>query len=310
MNSTRIHVAMCVDHGFTLPLAVALASIDHASKQDSVTVHVVHPGFSQAIKTRVTSRLTTVDVSWYAVDNTVLRGAHYSNFLSPASLYRLLLGELLPPELSRILYLDADTITLSSVASVYASELSGAVVGAVRDAGHPWAAVPFGPLWRPLGLSPASAYFNSGVLLIDLNSWRASSVGDKCLDLLRRTNLHFGDQDALNVILEGQWLELSRRWNLQTADVRGYSLAWAHWRQDVEDAIRDPSVIHFTERNKPWNAGSRHPLAEKWFEALDRTAWSGWRPRKAPEYPLTRRIIAVLRSIRDSRAQRRGRLPE
>ena len=310
MNSTRIHVAMCVDHGFTLPLAAALASIDQASRQDSVTVHVVHPGFSQAIKTRVTSRLTTVDVSWYAVDDSVLGGAYYSDFLTPASLYRLLLGKILPPEVTRVLYLDADTITLSSLAVAYTMELNGAVIGAVRDAGSPWAAGPSGPAWRLLGLSPSSANLNSGVLLVDLDSWRANSVGEKCLDLLRRENPRWGDQDALNVVLEGRWLELSRRWNLQTADLSDYSLAWAHWPQDIEDALQAPSIVHFTERDKPWNAGSRHPLAEKWFEALDRTAWSGWRPRKPPEYPLTRRIIAVLRSIRDSRAQRRGQLPE
>jgi lipopolysaccharide biosynthesis glycosyltransferase len=301
---------MCVDHGFTLPLAAALASIDRVSGQDSVLVHVVHPGFSEETRERVTSGLSNIEVSWRLVDEGTIGGAYYTDYLTPASLYRLLLGEILPAEVTRVLYLDADIVALSSLAPAYAVELNGAVVGAVRDAGAPWAAGYRGLAWRQLGVPPSSPNFNSGVLLIDLERWRAEAIGEKCLDLLRRENPRWGDQDALNVILEGRWLELPRRWNLQTADLSDYSLAWAHWPQDIEDALRSPSIIHYTERDKPWNAGSLHPMAAKWFEALDRTAWSGWRPRRPPERPLIRKVLTVLRSIRDRRAQRYSRLPE
>lgn len=308
MNPNKIHVAMCVDHGFTMPLAAALASIDHASGQDSVTVHVVHPGILEATRARVMSRLSRIEVSWYTIDDSALGGAYHSDFLTAATNYRLLLGEILPSEITRILYLDADTITHSSLAPAYSTDLNGAVIGAVRDAGGPWAAGRL--MWRRLGVSPSSPYFNAGVLLIDLDHWRAEAVGEKCLDFLRREKTRWGDQDALNVILEGRWLELARRWNLQTSDVGDYSFAWAHWPQDIEDALRAPSVVHFTEPNKPWIAGCRHPLVAQWFEALDRTAWSGWRPSRPPERPVISKVLGVLRSIRDSRAQRYARLPE
>src|SRR5262249_37676478 len=76
----------------------------------------------------------------------------------------------------------------------------------------------------------------------------------------------------------GRWIELPRRWNLQTADAAERGIAWAFWREDVERAIADPAMLHYTEVDKPWNAGTRHPYAARWYEALDLTAWSGWRP--------------------------------
>ena len=40
---------------------------------------------------------------------------------------------------------------------------------------------------------------------------------------------------------------------------------------------RDPYIVHFTTRAKPWRA-CRHPLRGEFFKYLDRTAWAGWRP--------------------------------
>jgi lipopolysaccharide biosynthesis glycosyltransferase len=307
MSSMTIQVAACVDRGFTVPLAAALASLDEASGEDSVVVHVLHPGLSETIRDRVTAGLSAIDVEWHTVDDRAVAGAFYSTRLTSASLYRLLLGRLLPADVTRVLYLDADVVVRSSLAPVYASDLKGHVVGAVRDAGSPWAASSYGPDWRQLGLAPESAYFNSGVLLIDLERWREETVGERCLQLLRSGNPRWGDQDALNVVLQGRWIELERRWNLQTADIGDYSVAWAHWASDIEAANNDPAVIHYTEHDKPWIGGSQHPLAAEWFQALDQTAWAGWRPRPPLEFRLGSRLWGALRY---RYLQRRNRLPE
>lgn len=278
MADERIHVAMCVDFDYILPLAVALSSLDGASGSGGVTVHVLHPGLDEVVQERIADPLSTIEISWIAVDEQMVHGAHYSTFLSRGSLYRLLLGDLLPPDVHRVLYLDADTLIVDSLRSVYGTNLEGRVVGAVRDSSAPWAAGPLGPPWRELGLEPSSPYFNSGVLLIDVGRWRTESVGQKCLDLLRRVSPRWGDQDALNVVFNEQWHELPRRYNLQTPDLTGDTPAWALWRADVEAAISMPAIIHYTGRDKPWDYGTAHPRAVEWLEWLDRTAWSGWRP--------------------------------
>jgi lipopolysaccharide biosynthesis glycosyltransferase len=310
VNSNEIHVAMCVDHGFVVPLAVALASLDGVSQADAVKVHVLHPGIDAGTRQRVVSGLSAVDVSWVAMDDGAVHGAHYSDFLSSATLYRLLLGKLLPADIERVIYLDADTLVVNSLAAMYQADLDGNVIGAVRDAGSPWAAGNIGADWRKLGLKPSSNYFNAGVLLIDLTRWRQEEVGTRCLELLRQFRPRWGDQDALNTVLEGMWLELPRRWNLQTAELTGYSAGWALWRSEVEAAVADPAVIHYTGMDKPWHLATEHPRAEDWLRWVDLTAWSGWRPKPPKESHLEAMARSAVRSARKWRARRNpGGLP-
>ncbi|GGH49039.1 glycosyltransferase family 8 protein [Microbacterium album] len=302
-DTPRLDVVLCVDHGFTLPLAVTLASLERVSGAAS-TAHVLHPGLPASSRQRVEQGLTRVRVDWIDVDDAQVRGAHHSTFLSSASLYRLLIADLLPDRLDRVLYLDADTVLLESPSSLAAQDLEGYALGAVREAQSPWAAGPLGPPWRELGLDPASPYFNSGVMLIDLGRWRELEVGSRCLELLRRVRPRWGDQDALNTVLEQDWLELPRRWNLQSADARGEAAAWALWPDDVERALGDPAVVHYTDRDKPWHAGTRHPLAPQWYAHLDRTAWAGWRPALPRRGIVDRWGRAALRALRELRARR------
>lgn len=277
-----VHIALCIDADFTLPLAACLASLDAVSIDRSVEVHVVHPGLDHELRNRVTRGLLNLRVHWIRIHDAAVSGAHHSVFLSSASLYRLLLGELLPQTLRRVIYLDADTIVTGSLAPLYDHRLDDdAVVGAVPDAQSPWAAGPLGPPWQELGLDPSSGYFNSGVLLIDLERWRNDHTGHRCLELLRRHSPTWGDQDGLNTVLENRWHQLPRRWNVQSADVRGSSIAWALWTREIRDAVAAPGILHYTEGDKPWLATSRHPESARWFSSLNRTAWAGWRPAEA-----------------------------
>ena len=281
-EDNTVHVALCIDADFILPLAACLASLDAVSIGRPVVVHVIHPGLDDEVRHRITRGLVHLTVQWNRVDDTAVAGAHHSVFLSTASLYRLLLGELLPQALRRVIYLDADTIVTGSLAPLFDHPLDdGAVVGAVPDAQSPWAAGPLGPPWKELGLDPSSGYFNSGVLLIDLDRWRRDRTGHRCLELLRRLSPTWGDQDGLNTVLENRWHQLSRHWNVQSADVRGSSIAWALWTREIRDAVSSPGIMHYTEGDKPWLATTQHPETARWFRSLDQTSWAGWRPAEA-----------------------------
>ena len=300
-----LNVAMCLDEGYVLPLAVALASLDAVSQAEAVRVYIAHPDIPEAVRQRLVAPLKSIEVSWLPVDDASVRGAYYTDTLSSGSLYRLLLGELLPPELDRVLYLDVDTLVAAPLNALCEANLGGHVIGAIRDSGSPWAAGIAGAPWRELGLDPATPYFNSGVLLIDLRLWRAQSIGRACLDLLRRVKPVWGDQDALNTVLAGKWFELDRRWNLQTPELTGNSLSWALWRADVETAEKNPALYHYNGWDKPWNYGSKHPRTAEWLAVLDRTSWSGWRPSPPPK---PNRLMALARAA--IRPVRRRREPQ
>ena len=74
---------------------------------------------------------------------------------------RLLVDRLLPESVSRVLYLDADTLVIGSLRELWETDLEGCPLGMVAEptANH--------ARKKDLGLENMS-YFNSGVLLIDL----------------------------------------------------------------------------------------------------------------------------------------------
>ncbi|TGR60217.1 glycosyltransferase, partial [Mesorhizobium sp. M1C.F.Ca.ET.192.01.1.1] len=84
----------------------------------------------------------------------------------------------------------------------------------------------FRPSYRQkLGLKPGAPYFNSGVVVFDMNAVRA----DGLLERTRKTAIQgsMNDQNALNVVFEGKWQTMHPNWNLQSLGTIRFSQAWA-----------------------------------------------------------------------------------
>jgi lipopolysaccharide biosynthesis glycosyltransferase len=273
-----IHVAMAADRGYKRQLAVSLSSLARTQPPGTCAVTVLHEGISRRDRDRIAACVTSsLELAWIEIDPRPVKNLH-SAPNSSASFFRMMLPDLLP-DLDRIIYLDCDIVVCSPLTELWQCKMGDAIVGAVRDAVSPWAAGQFMTHWRDLGLPPDAPYFNSGVLIIPLSVWRKEGVAAAMLDLLRSVHCVQGDQDALNTIAHGHWHELSRRWNVQTMDWLGQTIGWVLMREEIEAALADPAIIHYTTPGKPWWLGSAHPRDDLWFEHLGFTPWPEWRPR-------------------------------
>lgn len=293
MSSSFVFAA---DAGYELPLGVAMSSL--VQHTPDVSILVLDGGLLPAACASIESFIRDrARVTWLRVDDSRLEGTALAgpDRLPVTANYRIILPEL-APELTRAVYLDADTVVTASLHELLEWDLADALLGAVPDAGSPLAAGPAGPDWRRLGLAPDAPYFNSGMLVIPLDSWRTSGLPERALHVLRELKPRWGDQDALNVASEGRWLALPRRFNLQLGDVTGGSINWALWPEDVAAAIDDPAMVHFNGHIKPWQHGCNHPLRDAWWEALERTPWRGWQiPTQNRFVTLAKKGIAALR---------------
>lgn len=68
-------------------------------------------------------------------------------------------------------------------------------------------------------ISETAKYFNSGLMIIDMDKWRKHSISEKVINFINNNSedmFVFHDQDALNAILYDQWHDLHPRWNAQT----------------------------------------------------------------------------------------------
>jgi lipopolysaccharide biosynthesis glycosyltransferase len=290
-----INVVLAADTAFRKQLAVTIAGISHFGSETAHRIFVLHDGYGSELRQQVArSAGPRVTLEWIDATSRLLGSAILPDYLPTATLYRLRLTDLLPPDVGRVLFIDTDVVVRNSLSELWATELGDAPLAAVRDAVYPWAASPACLDWRSLQLPPDMPYFNAGVMLIPVDRWRRSNLGGRALALMSHHVFRYGDQCALNTVARGGWKALSPHWNVQSGHLQEASPAWiCESAADMERLERAPSIIHYTSflgRSKPWEPRSNAPHRDLWFEALDRTAWSGWRPDDTP--PSKSRVFA------------------
>lgn len=186
-----------------------------------------------------------------------------------AAFFRITIGKIIPSVVDKIIYLDCDVLAFDDIAALWNVKLQEQPVAAVTNLGHQ-------PVSR-LGIVDGG-YFNSGVLVMDLDRWRKEELDARVLDFMhtKRTELLFPDQDGLNVVLNGRWSRLPLRWNQQPATysmLRKKEEAPLVARAEFEDAIHRPGIVHYLGRNKPWHYMTFHPLKETYWYYLAQTPW-------------------------------------
>jgi lipopolysaccharide biosynthesis glycosyltransferase len=191
---------------------------------------------------------------------------------SAANYFRIGLPDLLEPSLEKVIYLDADTLIRSDLAPLWAVSLGGCYV----------AAVPAGEATQcsRLKMDPTHGYFNSGVLVVNLDLWRQDNLTAKLIALIKEEGrrLEYWDQDALNLVIKGQWRRLDRAWNA-TEELCCDPIE----RMRYQQAAANPAVVHFTgQGRKPFDPGfdASHPFFAEYSSVARRI---GLRVRRFPQ---------------------------
>lgn len=165
-----------------------------------------------------------------------------------AAYIRLQIPRMIKGKYKRLLYMDTDIICeQSGLSDLIHADLGNYCIGAVRD----------NKQWRtPNKRVPEFAairaarhpYFNTGVLLINVDGWNEQGIGRRALRVITDLPeaIFHSDQSALNIAIQGQWAEMSPVWNWQ------YTYASRFYID-----IAEPRLIHFIGPRKPWNDQSR-----------------------------------------------------
>lgn len=190
--------------------------------------------------------------------NSLQHNGHYS----PAMHLRLLIPDVCP-DAKRVVYLDSDTIALESIQPLLDMDLKGHAVAAVEDTGIPTfkdrnKLDTFTTDPKELNLP----YLNSGVLVVDVDKWRELQITEKCLQSLSTHKFGMPDQDALNSVLKGNWLQIDKRWNTPTATEfatqKQFKTKLSKLKVDVFERELDAKILHYLGPIKPWNEEFPH----------------------------------------------------
>jgi lipopolysaccharide biosynthesis glycosyltransferase len=290
-SSGPIVVASCVDRGF-LPFVEVVATSIAASADPGrpVHYHVVYDGPENWLSRRLRAfRAGPVSVHLHVMANP-WRDFGTINGFPPSTLLRLSLEDALPDAVERLIYLDVDLIVERDLAPLFDLPLGSRGLGAAIDGiAAGWLADPRREdyhryLRETLELGEgASAYFQAGVLLLDLPTLRRTDYQRKMIDTLRRfgSGLLYVDQCAANHVLKGDYEVIDPRWNVQPLDMK---------------RIPDPWITHYAGR-KPWQqldvpGGSRWWKHARSLPTLPLFVWRFIRERSRIELKSLRRRIA------------------
>lgn len=287
-DDARVVVACAADEEYAMPLAVMLASLsDRVDPARRVLAYVLDGGLTSESRAGLAGSLQrdTVELHWVDVEPSALESLPVWGRMSATTYARLLLPTLLPPSIDRVIWLDCDMIIRADLGALWTHPLDGCAALAVQDMIVPYVSCTDGiAQYEALGLEPQAEYFNAGIMVVNLDRWRADDVPRRVLEYLHThaREVVYWDQEGLNAVLAGDWGALDPRWN-QNAGVAGRS----YYRPEHLDGetyqrvVEDPWIIHFSGNLKPWMLhDTTDPARALYFQYLDRTAWAGWRPRR------------------------------
>lgn len=268
-----MHILCCTDTNFVIPMGVMMHSLCVNNKCEKLHFHVI---IDESVTEQQKTELKTVvpedaEISFYLINIENIRQylvVKVENFPIPIY-YRLLMAKILPESVHKILYLDADMIVRHDLSELWNTPLDNIAVAGVMNQSD------CGQFWTRLEYPQESGYFNSGVLLLNLDYIREHNMTDQFISYIKEKPdiLLCPDQDVLNYILKDHKLLLPVRYNAQEGFYRNPPQSVFGDINLFEADVDNPYIVHYT-KEKPWMANCKHPLKELYYYYKSQTPWA------------------------------------
>lgn len=257
-----------INNAFFVQLIVSIKSLIN-NTDGRINIYIICDDLTEGNKKKL------ISFSKDLVNIKLLPAPDIPNKLMPdrgsiSQFYRLLIGQIFKNvEITKVVYLDADTLINDNLEELFRIDMKDYVIGAALD---PWSL----RYRKLLNIDDNSKMLNSGVLLIDVEQWKKKNLDNsiRCL-VNNRKNFIQGDQGILDEALKGDFFTLDPKFNVISsyfefsfADLIKFRNPHIFYdRKYIENAINHPAIVHFTSsflNNRPWYIDSKHPFGNEW----------------------------------------------
>lgn len=263
-----MNILVSLDSNYVYPICVMFRSLVKSTPNERFDIYVAYSSLTEEDFALMEKALAGSDFKLHRikVGDEIFADAPVLSRLSKETYYRLLIGDILPEDVHKILYIDPDTAINRNLAEFYNTDVSDYVLAA---APHLKGIIEKGNLLR-LGMKKTSRYINAGVLLINLDKWRETVTLKQILGFISENikKLLLADQDVVNVLFENNTLYVDERlYNLDEKVYKRYSAKSAGKKQINIDWVRKNTVIvHFNGKHKPWREKNYAGKLGEFFE--------------------------------------------
>lgn len=272
MLHNEINICFSSDNNYAKHMGVAIVSIlKNAKKEDIYNFYVLDGGISEENKLKISQlkNIKSFNIEYLLVNKDDFRDCPMTNYVKYITLptyYRFKIASLLSG-VDKVLYLDCDIIVNADISELYNSNIDDFYIGAVPEV--------FNHHHKErLEIDGSEYYCNAGVLLINSKKWRSDKIEEKLFAYLQNPvhEIVFQDQDILNDVLKYGIKYIPLVWNLQH-DALFEDEAYLYHEEEKNIAVKEPKLIHYTHKYKPWNYKCFNMYKKLYYQYLNETPW-------------------------------------
>lgn len=290
----KLHILCATDDNYAQHCGVMIYSICHNHKERNLCFHIIGNKLNEDSCLKINEIIEKFhqEVIYHSIPPEYFYHFKmgHNNYSSPTVYYRLFVTKLITDtSIDKILYLDCDIVVLKDIVSLFKIDMSDYTIAAVRDIDHPI----YEDQAFQISFSYSDKYFNSGVLLINLSNWRKNNIEEQLKEFcIKERNVYCPDQDALNKVFRGKWLELPPYWN--RFNLVQYEKIKFKNKRDLLDYIYSPSLVHYASPTaRPWMNLKYVPFANEYNFYLSQTPWKDSPKEHVTKYNRYKSMIQV-----------------
>ncbi|KAL0915778.1 hypothetical protein M5K25_013233 [Dendrobium thyrsiflorum] len=274
--SALVHVAMTLDVAYLRGSMAAINSVlQHSSCPQSIHFHFLASKSIPYLNSTIASSFPSLPFLIHPFDPSLVSGLISTSIRSaldrPLNYARSYLPHLLPPCITRVVYLDSDLILVDDIAFLAATPIPPPSSLAAPEYCNANFTAYFTPtFWANPSLSTSfngrrACYFNTGVMVMDLKKWREEGYTQKIeewMELQKRMRIYeLGSLPPFLLVFAGRIAAVDHRWNQ-------HGLGGDNFRGLCRNLHPGPaSLLHWSGKGKPWariDAGRPCPLDALW----------------------------------------------
>ncbi|XP_051149542.1 probable galacturonosyltransferase-like 9 [Andrographis paniculata] len=280
-DMSLVHVAMTLDSAYLRGSVAAVHSVlRHASCPERIFFHLIAGEFD-SVSPRELSRLVrsvfpSLNFKIYIFrEDTVINlisSSIRSALENPLNYARNYLGDILDPCVKRVVYLDSDLVLVDDIFKLWEVKISGGrVIGAPEYCHANFTKYFTDAFWSDPALSRRvfgsrkPCYFNTGVMIMDLEKWREGHFRKRIenwMEVQRKRRIYeLGSLPPFLLVFAGDVEAIDHRWNQ-------HGLGGNNVAGSCRDLHPGPvSLLHWSGKGKPWvrlDEGRPCPLDHLW----------------------------------------------
>lgn len=250
--NTHVDVAFTIDNNYPIFTMILMDSILNNSKAN-YTFWVVENNITNKNKEKMRKYVESKhqQIEFINIDtNKIDDGDNlfgFSNYITSIGFARILLPDLLPKTVHKVLYLDSDMLATGDISKLYNIPLDDKIAGMVLNIVEDNYALSL--------YNFKNGYYNSGMILMNLDMCRKENSPAKMINFVKKNKEKFmfdennnetikwvyPDQDLINIVWDGRIKNIPAKWNNQCI------------RKRSMDNMYSGGIIHYIGPSKPWD---------------------------------------------------------